>query len=431
QAVTVEQGCPELMPALKAMYNGYRFGAREPVEIYNPWSTLSCIADRYHELIPYWHKSGSPELLHRLVLKHAPHIHNDLKTLMAGQTLQKQVSENIQLRELGGNVDELFGFMLFAGYLKAMEAQQVGVYWDVKLKLVNRELEAIFDELYRDWFRNTLGSTGTERLVKAVLEGDVPSFQLQLEQILRKYTSFMDGAGKTPEHFYQGLMLGLMVLLRDSHTVLSNLEVGLGRADLQLIPKKPLQAGVVMELKVVQKSQALLEGVVGALQQLEEKHYETLLESQEIPTLHRYGLAFNGKEVRVAEFSQLEALKTSLEALKRSEQAAKQRRTSRTPSGENGRKAQASAPLGPTLTLEERLDLEDLVLPHLTSKELERMWLRLNFLLNELPREDLSLQWEHLLTRCTHTGQLASLSTLIQRQLPALKDHALIQKLRA
>ncbi|MFM7204950.1 MAG: hypothetical protein ACKO6N_29610, partial [Myxococcota bacterium] len=35
------------MPALKAMYNGYRFGAREPVEIYNPWSTLSCIADRY------------------------------------------------------------------------------------------------------------------------------------------------------------------------------------------------------------------------------------------------------------------------------------------------------------------------------------------------------------------------------------------------
>ncbi|MFM7200620.1 MAG: AAA family ATPase, partial [Myxococcota bacterium] len=35
QAVTEEQGCPELMPALKAMYNGYRFGAREPVEIYN------------------------------------------------------------------------------------------------------------------------------------------------------------------------------------------------------------------------------------------------------------------------------------------------------------------------------------------------------------------------------------------------------------
>ncbi|MFM7203729.1 MAG: PD-(D/E)XK nuclease domain-containing protein, partial [Myxococcota bacterium] len=199
---------------------------------------------------------------------------------------------------------------------------------------------------------------------------------------------------------------------------------------LQLIPKESLQAGVVMELKVVQKSQALLEGVVHALQQLEAKHYETLLESQQISTMHRYGLAFNGKEVRVAEFSQLEALKTSLEVLRRSEQAAKKRRIARTPSRGSGGKAQASAPPGPTLTLEERLDLEDLVLPHLTSRELERMWLRLNFLLDELPREDLSLQWEHLLTRCTHTGQLASLSTLIQRQLPALKDQALIQKLR-
>ncbi|MFM7200105.1 MAG: PD-(D/E)XK nuclease domain-containing protein, partial [Myxococcota bacterium] len=301
----------------------------------------------------------------------------------------------------------------------------VGTYWDVKLKLVNRELEAIFDELYKDWFRITLGSTGTERLVKAVLEGDVASFQLQLEQILRKYTSFMDGAGKTPEHFYQGLMLGLMVLLRESHTVLSNLEVGLGRADLQLIPKVSGQAGVVMELKVVQKSQALLEGVVDALQQLEANHYETLLEAQEVSRLHRYGLAFNGKEVRVAELSQRSELEQALtharaQALEQAREKAARRKRLNIP----------AAPKPSVLSLEERLELEERVLPHLNRVELERIWLRLNLPIAEFPQEHLSLQWEHLVSRSLQSKQLSSLAMLLSRQLPTLQDEPLLQKLR-
>ena len=433
RGVLDEQGCPELMPALERMYDGYLFGSVAPVEIYNPWSTLSCIADPNHLLIPHWHKSGSPELLHRLVLQHGPNIHADLRTLLAGETLQKQVSEHINLTTLRQDDAELFGFMLFAGYLKAVQAAQDGLYWKVRLGLVNGELKFILDQLYQDWLKQTLGASGTQTLVQAVLEGDVETFQGQLEQLLRHYTSFMDGAGATPEHFYQGLMLGLMVLLKEDFTVLSNLEAGRGRADLQLIPKASGRPGVVMELKVVRKKDSgsgLLESVLDALTQLTEKQYSTLLEAQQVSPIHRYGVAFTGKEVRVATPAQRPALEQALEqvlarALEQAKAAALRKQAGR---GTNSRRK--SAPPASVLSLEERLDLEELVLPHLTPSELERMWLRLTFPGAEFPRDTLLLQWEHLLTRAILSGQLPALATLLVRQLPALKDHALLAKLR-
>lgn len=413
EGVLAEQGCPELMPALERMYNGYLFGSAEPVAIYNPWSTLSCIASPNHVLSAYWHRSGSPELLHRLVLQHGPAIHTDLRTLMEGRTLTKSVSENIELKRLGQDVDELFGFMLFAGYLKANKAEQELIRWKVTLSLVNGELLAIFDELYQDWFRLTLGSDGTRTLLNAVLDGDVATFQEQLEQILLKYSSFMDGAAATPEHFYQGLMLGLMVLLREQYTVLSNLETGKGRADLQLLPHRSGRPGVVMELKVVRgkpQESSLLEGVLEALKQLTKKQYSTLLESQKISPIHRYGLAFNGKDVRVAELSQVHELEQATARLRAPERML--------------------TPLAPLLTLEERLDLEDLVLPHLTGHALDGLWLGLGYSRPERVAGDELLQWRLLLNRVIEVGQLPLLARLLVRQVPSLQDEPLIQRLR-
>ena len=58
------------------------------------------------------------------------------------------------------------------------------------------------------------------------------------------------------------------------------------------------------------------------------------------------------------------------------------------------------------------------------------MWLRLNMPIGELPSDNLALQWVHMVTRCTQSGQLSSLGLLLARQLPSLKDHPLVQKLR-
>ncbi|MFM7204124.1 MAG: PD-(D/E)XK nuclease domain-containing protein, partial [Myxococcota bacterium] len=193
------------------------------------------------------------------------------------------------------------------------------------------------------------------------------------------------------------------------------------RADLQLIPKESLQAGVVMELKVVQKSQALLEGVVHALQQLEAKHYETLLESQQVSTLHRYGLAFNGKEVRVAELAQRAELEQAL---------ARARAQAPEKAARHKRQSLPAASKTSALSLEERLDLEDLVLPELNQEGVLELWLQLGFGEGELMVGSLRLQWTQLVNRSMALGQLPSLGLLLARQLPALKDQALIQKLR-
>ncbi|MFM7203789.1 MAG: PD-(D/E)XK nuclease domain-containing protein, partial [Myxococcota bacterium] len=205
----------------------------------------------------------------------------------------------------------------------------------------------------------------------------------------------------------------------------SNLEVGLGRADLQLIPKKSGQAGVVMELKVVQKSQALLEGVVDALQQLEQKHYETLLESHQVSMMHRYGLAFNGKEVRVAELSQRSELEQALtharaQALEQAREKAARRKRQNIP----------AAPKTSVLSLEERLELEERVLPALSSATLFDFWLGLGLSPAEFPAEGPVTQWRLLLMRTLELGQGAILGRLLMRQLPTLQDEPLVQKLR-
>jgi hypothetical protein len=150
----------------------------------------------------------------------------------------------------------------------------------VKLKLVNRELEAIFDELYDDWFRNTLGSTGTQRLVKAVLEGDVPTFQLQLGADLAEiYLLYGRCRPRRRSTSTKGLMLGLDgAVPRRVTRSCRTWKWAWGERISSSSRRGPVEAGVVMELKVVQQPQALLEGVVEALQQLGEKHYETLLE---------------------------------------------------------------------------------------------------------------------------------------------------------
>ncbi|MFM7203664.1 MAG: PD-(D/E)XK nuclease domain-containing protein, partial [Myxococcota bacterium] len=189
------------------------------------------------------------------------------------------------------------------------------------------------------------------------------------------------------------------------------------------------QSGVVMELKVVQQPQALLEGVVDALQQLEAKHYETLLEAQQVSQIHRYGLAFNGKEVRVAELSQRSELEQALaharaqareQALEQAREKAARRKRQNTP----------ATPTPSVLSLEERLELDGKLLPLLTPELVSVLWLRLGFKLKELNPGGLLLLWEQLFCQSEQTGNHASLGTLLGHFFPTLQDEPLLQKLR-
>lgn len=107
-----------------------------------------------------------------------------------------------------------------------------------------------------------------------------------------------------PERFYHGFVLGLMVDLSGRYILTSNRESGFGRYDVMLEPVDVRKDdGIILEFKVFQprKEKDLEATVEAALQQIEDKRYETALIVKGIQreNIRKYGFAFSGKKVLI------------------------------------------------------------------------------------------------------------------------------------
>ena len=110
---------------------------------------------------------------------------------------------------------------------------------------------------------------------------------------------------KTPERFYHGFVLGLLVDLRGRYEISSNRESGFGRYDVMLKPLNETDDAIILEFKVFnpKKEKDMEETVQNALQQIEDKKYEQSLLDQGIgkDRIRKYGFAFRGKEILIGE----------------------------------------------------------------------------------------------------------------------------------
>ena len=99
------------------------------------------------------------------------------------------------------------------------------------------------------------------------------------------------------ECFYHGMMLGVCVLLKDTHIVESNRESGYGRFDLALLPKDNQQYGVILEFKKAGDESQLEKKAQEALEQIEKLAYTSEFAKRKITKIWKYGIAFCGKKV--------------------------------------------------------------------------------------------------------------------------------------
>ena len=126
------------------------------------------------------------------------------------------------------------------------------------------------------------------------------SFQLkkQLRKLLLESVSCYDIAG---ENFYHGLVLGLCAITNNRYYITSNRESGEGRYDIQLMPKDVTKPGILIELKAAKdcSGENLKALAQTALQQINEKKYDTDMMIKGIQVIFKYGVAFSGKNVEV------------------------------------------------------------------------------------------------------------------------------------
>ncbi|MCP4213084.1 MAG: AAA family ATPase, partial [bacterium] len=103
----------------------------------------------------------------------------------------------------------------------------------------------------------------------------------------------------------------LLIWITNTHEVKSNRESGYGRYDIMIIPRSPAtgtkkgQIGYVIEFKAVDKedNETVDSALEAALQQIEEKQYETELLERGIKHIKKLAIAFSGKHVYIKQAS--------------------------------------------------------------------------------------------------------------------------------
>ena len=279
----IEYKAEDKLEDVKSWYDGYKFGN---MEVYNPWSILKYV--KYKKLDAYWINTSGNALIKELLLLSDGTVFKDLDDLVKGQEKIIYVNENIAL---GNNLDpnRLWELMLFSGYLTVKEKMNNEAYL---VKIPNKEIQSFFKGLFAEIVFK--GKSNISSMKAALESKDINTIIRILEKVVLNAINFYD-TNKKFENSYQTLLAGFFYALDDYYEMKPNPETGYGRADIILIPRNKKWSGYVLELKRA-KTKNLEKEAEKALEQIENKKYETILINEEIKEIIKIGLVFDGKK---------------------------------------------------------------------------------------------------------------------------------------
>ena len=281
-------GLDDKFSEVKRWYDGYRFGKKE---IYNPWSIINYVDDmnRDPEMIPcaYWSNTSSNSIIRELVEEADEETRGEIEQLIAGETLEKPIHEDITYGDIHESKDNLWNFLYFTGYLKSCGQRYDGEDTYVKMAIPNTEIRTIYKNTVRTWFDKKLRSDDRRPLIQAIEEGDCSAMEDFINGQLQDTISFFD----YQENYYHGFLTGLLKGA-GNYRVASNREHGMGRTDITLEENKFRGRGVILEIKVTKDIRQMEEKCREALEQIEENHYEDGLISDGYSPILKYGICF-------------------------------------------------------------------------------------------------------------------------------------------
>ena len=302
KTILQDYGTDQKFAEVKEWYDGYSFGDHE---IYNPWSIINYVkaADRKISAFPkpYWSNTSSNSIIREMVEAADPETRQEIEALLAGQTIEKPIHEDITYADIEESGDNLWNFLFFTGYLKKTEEHIEDGLPYFRLAIPNMEIRSIYRNTILKWFEKKISRTDISPLISALENGRCDAASEFLTEQLLETISFYDYS----ESYYHGFLAG-MLKMSDKYSVYSNRESGTGRPDL-ILKTRTLRNGkaMILELKVAKSYEEMEVCCRKAAEQIEERQYEVSLVEEGYKNIRKYGVCFYRKECLIMESGQL------------------------------------------------------------------------------------------------------------------------------
>ena len=289
-------GLQEHYETVKEWYDGYLFGN---TAVYCPWDVINyCdLLNADPDALPenYWANTSGNAIVRRFIDKANNQTKNEIERLIAGESIVKEVQQELTYNELDKTINNLWSVLFTTGYLTQKGRVDGRKY---RLAVPNREIHELFVLQIREWFQEEALSDTSKlnRFCESFAERRPEVVEELLGSYLWNTISIRDTASAKKENFYHGILLGLLGY-KENWILKSNLESGIGYSDI-LVEVPESRTGIVVELKYAENGR-LDAACEVALQQIEEKKYAVKLEEDGMREILKYGIACYKKECRV------------------------------------------------------------------------------------------------------------------------------------
>lgn len=302
QKMLTYYGLEEDYEIVKAWYDGYRFG---DVDVYCPWDVINYCSDRQYDpkLEPqnYWANTSSNDIISHFIdgmggQRKVTRI--ELERLINGETVQKEINQELTYKELYSSIDNLWSTLFMTGYL-TQKGDSNGKRYN--LAIPNQEIRNIMTDHILQLFKEDVAKDGAmvETFCRALVDGNADRIEQLFTEYLTKTISVRDTFVRKPvkENFYHGILLGILSY-KGGWYVTSNRESGDGFSDI-MVRIDDEDVGIIIEVEYAENGKEE-EMSRKALLQIHEKHYEKVLLDEDIHKVMKYGIACNKKKCKVS-----------------------------------------------------------------------------------------------------------------------------------